>query len=582
MKKRVFSAFLAAVLAFALILPGLGSAQAAGTKLVAITFDDGPGRYTNELLDGLAKRGAKATFFCLGQNAASYPNTLQRIVSEGHQLASHTYSHSNLPSIGTSAAIAEVEKTNKLYNSTIGGNENFMIRAPYGNSTADFRSKVKSPLFYWSVDTRDWEYRNATTVTNNILNNAYDGAIILLHDIYSTSVRGALDAIDILQDRGYEFVTVRELFHRRYVTPENGTVYYDCKPKGGQQAGLSAPVISVTASAGGSRISITGNEGVPIYYTTDGSPIGYGSSTYSGPFTVTGPCTIRAVSAYHLNGGRSPETKYEYTLPPASNAQIDVSDGVLSFGGVPENETVYYTLDGGDPTKNGTAYSGPVSITAPCTVSFYTAGANKIPTKVRSLHYSERENLFADVWPGKWYYDAADVAFQQGFMNGVEQYTFQPNGALTRAMVVTILYRMSGDPSPASITNPFKDVASGKYYAEAVEWAYQNSIVNGMTAVTFEPNRSISRQEMAQMLVRYLDYQGADLPDEAPGAADGYGDRKQISGWALKNVEIITSIGLMQGNEKGNFCPRGTATRAEGATVLCRMYDMLNSASESE
>lgn len=103
-----------------------------------------------------------------------------------------------------------------------GGDDPAYIRPPYGNANQTVRSNVSVPLINWAVDPLDWKYRNADTVCNNIVSGAYDGAIILAHDIHKTSVPGALAAIDELLDEGYEFVTVKDLFKRRGVTPRPG------------------------------------------------------------------------------------------------------------------------------------------------------------------------------------------------------------------------------------------------------------------------------------------------------------------------------------------------------------------------
>ena len=113
-----------------------------------------------------------------------------------------------------------------------GGDENAYIRAPYGNANKTVKSVVTAPLIYWSVDPEDWKYRNAETVRSNIEAGVFDGAIILVHDIYKTSVDGALAAIDDLLAEGYEFVTVKDLLLRRGVTPEAATVYYSAKNNG--------------------------------------------------------------------------------------------------------------------------------------------------------------------------------------------------------------------------------------------------------------------------------------------------------------------------------------------------------------
>ena len=228
-QKRIFRTALALFLLLALCIP----ASAAGFtgKLIAITFDDGPGAYTGTLLDELAARDVKATFFVSGYRAKGYPETLGRIVAEGHQLASHTQNHENLNTLSSSKIASEISQTQALITAA-GGDDPAYIRPPYGNANQTVRNAAQAPLINWSVDPEDWKYHNADTVCRNILNGSYDGAIILVHDIYKTSVDGALAAIDQLLAQGYEFVTVRDLLLRRGISPEAGVMYYDAKNTG--------------------------------------------------------------------------------------------------------------------------------------------------------------------------------------------------------------------------------------------------------------------------------------------------------------------------------------------------------------
>ena len=266
--KRIFSALLALAIALSLAA-AVAPVRAAGGKLVAITFDDGPGPYTNRLLDGLAQRGVKATFFMVGSNVARYPDTVARMYREGHQLANHSYDHSDFTGLSDSGVRSQISKTNDLLSKAAGKGSVYMVRAPYGSTNARVRSLVGAPLVYWSVDPQDWKYRNATTVKNAVVNNAHDGAIILLHDIHSTSVDGALAAIDVLQDKGYEFVTVAELFRRRGVTPENGESYSRCKPNGTDLGPVTSPSISSRAVDGKLEITLTAQPGAEIYYSLE-------------------------------------------------------------------------------------------------------------------------------------------------------------------------------------------------------------------------------------------------------------------------------------------------------------------------
>lgn len=225
-QKKLLRCILCVALIFVLCIP---SRAANSKKLIALTFDDGPGAYTNELLDGLAARNAKATFFCLGSCASRYPNVLKRIVNEGHQLANHTQNHENLNKLSADAIRREVEETNAILVAA-GGEQTYYVRPPYGNANDTVKSVIHAPIITWSVDPEDWRYRNADTVCTNIVTHAFDGAIVLSHDIYKTTVQGALAAVDKLQAQGYEFVTVKELFSRYGVTPQNGVKYTKATP----------------------------------------------------------------------------------------------------------------------------------------------------------------------------------------------------------------------------------------------------------------------------------------------------------------------------------------------------------------
>ena len=195
------------------------------TQYMAITFDDGPGDYTNTLLDALDKYHSKATFFVLGNRVGSYSKQLKREHSLGMEIGSHTYSHKNLKAVSKKEAISEIEKTNKAIRSIIGV-EPSVLRPPYGNYNNTVSKHAKVPMIYWSVDTEDWKYKNVNYIKNTILNSAADGQIILLHDIHSTSVQGFIKALPKLRKRGYEMVTVSELYAIKGKTMKKGVMYY--------------------------------------------------------------------------------------------------------------------------------------------------------------------------------------------------------------------------------------------------------------------------------------------------------------------------------------------------------------------
>ena len=210
-----------------------GIQPAGGSKLIAITFDDGPGKYTAELLDALKKYNAKATFFLVGTCVERYPELVKREVEEGHQVANHSWDHTKLTTLSPAGISSQLSKTENAIDKACGKDlGTLMVRPPYGSSNSAVQNSANAPLIFWSVDTLDWKYRNAETVKNNIVNNAKDGAIILLHDIHSTSVQGAVAAIEELTGQGYTFVTISELFRRKGITLSNGTGYHSAPANG--------------------------------------------------------------------------------------------------------------------------------------------------------------------------------------------------------------------------------------------------------------------------------------------------------------------------------------------------------------
>lgn len=200
-------------------------------KYIAITFDDGPSIYTPGLLNGLQARNVKATFFVVGYNVDYYPATVRRINNEGHEVANHTNGHYNLPSYSYGTILSQITRLDAKISNLIGKTPRF-LRPPYGAMSTrvmNAAAEAGKAVITWSVDPRDWETRVASTVTSRIVNNAFAGAIILVHDLYPTSIKGALAAIDQLKARGYTFVTLSDLFAVYGKKPVAGVRYSSLK-----------------------------------------------------------------------------------------------------------------------------------------------------------------------------------------------------------------------------------------------------------------------------------------------------------------------------------------------------------------
>ncbi len=181
------------------------------TPKIAITFDDGPHPYyTEQLLDGLKERGAKATFFVMGKQAEAYPELVLRMHEEGHLVGNHTYSHIQLGENNRETFKAELVRTNELL-SDITGEEPQYVRPPYGSWDKSFEAELTMIPVLWTIDPMDWCSSDVKGIVSRVTRKAEENAVILMHDEYKSSVTAALDIVDILQKRGYEFVTVDEI-----------------------------------------------------------------------------------------------------------------------------------------------------------------------------------------------------------------------------------------------------------------------------------------------------------------------------------------------------------------------------------
>ncbi len=538
-------------------------------KLIALTFDDGPGIYTPRLLDGLKKRNVKVTFFVLGQNVKYYPGTVLRAFNEGHEINQHTYTHPTLTSKSNSQIRNELSRTDEAINKALGMELNYHLRPPYGDCNSRVLSVIERPAVMWSLDSIDWQLRNAQKVRDRIVAQAFDGAIILAHDIHSPTVDGTLMAIDILLERGYEFVTVSELYRRRGVTMEDGDYYYSCKPKGMDLGPISEPVINVEPTCSGFEVTMTADPGAKIYYSTDGS---IPSTEYTGKLTLKPNEEIQAFACFEINHGRSEtvgRTMPSVTLLPPT---IRSENGKFYIENPNENGSVYYTVDGSLPTQDGILYVDAIA--------WYRGALTCCPMgggqwgRPVTYYVSENGSVFLDVMPEEWYFDEMDWAACEGFLKGVEPYYFRPKTSLTRAMFVTMLYRLmeqQGHNMVAGTSGEFPDVNSGEWYEKAVDWSVSRGIVMGYEDGSFRPNRAISREEMCVILNRLL----VALDYEVEVAEIHFEDGAEISPWAEEAVSCLAALEIIKGMEDNCFRPKNTATRAEAATVLHRLYNVI-------
>ena len=187
-----------------------------------------------------------------------------------------------------------------------------------------------------------------------------------------------------------------------------------------------------------------------------------------------------------------------------------------------------------------------------------------------TVTFAEAPLPFPDVTEGDWFYDAVRYAYETGLMDGVGDSLFAPNSQTTRAQLVTILHRLAGEPEPGGDSG-FADVAAGTWYTDAVAWAAQNGIVNGVSDTEFVPGDDITREQLAAILYRYAAYQGYDVSQRAD--LSGFGDASSISGYAQEALSWAHAQGLVLGFEDGSLRPQGTASRAQIATILMRFCE---------
>lgn len=197
-----------------------------GEKLVALTFDDGPKRSTTiPLLDGLSQRGVQATFFLIGAQIEGNEDIILRMEEEGHQIGLHTYDHMALTDLNQVDFDNQVEQERTLLTSIL-NYSNFMLRPPYGLYDEATQLWADSAIILWSVDPEDWKDKTAEEIAQAVLSQVGDGDIILLHDIFETSVEAALLIVDDLLAQDYHLCTIEDLFHEKHITTESGAVYW--------------------------------------------------------------------------------------------------------------------------------------------------------------------------------------------------------------------------------------------------------------------------------------------------------------------------------------------------------------------
>ena len=193
-------------------------------KYAALTFDDGPGSFTGRLLDCLEKNNAKATFFMVGKEIVSFPNEVKRMAELGFELGNHTYDHKDLTTLSLSKIQSEIGTVDQTL-LDLTGQGSSVVRPPYGSIDDNVKASVGTPMILWSIDTLDWKTQDVQQTVDTVMKEVRDGSIILMHDIYSTTVDAAEILIPKLIEEGYELVTIHELAKIKGIELKPGIAY---------------------------------------------------------------------------------------------------------------------------------------------------------------------------------------------------------------------------------------------------------------------------------------------------------------------------------------------------------------------
>ena len=261
------------------------------------------------------------------------------------------------------------------------------------------------------------------------------------------------------------------------------------------------------------------------------------------------------------SSGGSASTTYTLTFE---------TNGGNAISKVTKNKGTTIDLAQYAPTKSGATFEGwyadkglTKKITSVKLDANTTVYAKWTETPVSSLP-------FGDVKSADWFYNDVKYVYDKGMMAGTAADVFAPNATTTRAMIVTILYRLEGSPAVTG-TSAFVDVPAGQWYTDAVNWAAANQIVKGTSATTFAPNDSITREQMAAILYRYAQYKGYDVTKKAD--LSGYSDNSQVSAYAKDALAWANAAKLINGVTNTTLAPQGNATRAQVSAILHRFCD---------
>jgi len=257
-----------------------------------------------------------------------------------------------------------------------------------------------------------------------------------------------------------------------------------------------------------------------------------------------------------------------YTITVQTNEGGSVSPGTSD---IKAHVSRTYTITPNDGYKISDVLVDGASVGAVSSYEFVDVSATHT-LEVVFAKESGWTNPYSDVEGSDWFYDAVMFVSENGLMNGMGQNRFEPGIGTSRAMIVSILWRLEGKPEAgAGKSGVFGDVGEGQWYTEGIEWAAANGVVLGYDVAHFGPNDCITREQFAVILYRYAAGQGYDV--SARSSLEGFADSSAISGWALEAVKWAVAEGFLSGVNDTELDPRGSATRAQAAIILMRFIE---------
>ena len=391
---------------------------------------------------------------------------------------------------------------------------------------------------------------------------------------------------------------------------DKNVVYADEKTGKYQIGGITEPNAAVciegkegtaTADANGrftyeGQLELTIEQGI---WDEEGNPVldkdgNHMTETIPNPELDTGLVRLYATD---VNGNESAAAQTVITLGSDPDKNDDGNGGGRHTGGGGGGRTTRFTVkfdsNGGsnvssqtvvrnnsvtepaEPTKEGFKFNGwyldkdltekyDFSERVTKDITLYAAWTEK-----QTETSGEWKNPFDDVKSGDWFFEDVKYAAENGLMKGTSETMFEPNGVLTRAMLVTILYRADGEPNVGKNVR-FSDVDPSAYYADAVVWAQQNGIVFGVTETEFAPEANITREQIAAIMFRYAKYKGYDISAGENTNILSYDDFGDVSEYAIESLQYAVGSGIIKGRTESTLNPKDSATRAEAAAILGR------------